>query len=363
MRGVVAVIFGVLTLLHPAITLALLVLFFGTYAFVDGILAVLAECLALGLVVIAANCSNRTGSNEASIKLDSLPRIATIDPRYQSYNVEIAEVVGGNFWKPYTAQSIAQMTRKGGASSGTGVVGEDTTMFQARPPVDLTNPRLRKLAMALGPAYVRVSGSWMNSVYFHDSDSPAPTKAPKGFQGVLTRAQWKGVIDFAQAVNAKLVTSFAISAGVRDAKGIWTPVQARKLLAYTKTIGGEIAAAEMFNEPDMPVYGGAPPGYSAANYARDFAVFLPFVRSAAPAMKAVGPGSVGEGVLMPLMGGAGLASGLVKTEDMLSASPKPEFRYLLLSFLRVCVDPLRVHGRRRANDARLSAHRTMARAD
>jgi heparanase 1 len=285
----------------------------------------LAGCLASGIIAIGSSCSNRSDATEMTIKLDSLPRIATIDPRYQSFNVEIAEVVGGNFWKPYTAQSIAQMTKSASASSGSGVVGDDTTMFQARSPVDLTNPRLRKLATALGPAYVRVSGSWMNSVYFDDSDSPAPSKAPKGFQGVLTRAQWKGVIDFAQAVNAKLVTSFAISAGVRDARGTWTPIQGRKLLAYSKTVGGDIAAAEMFNEPDMPVYGGAPAGYSAANYARDFAVFLPFARSAAPAMKVVGPGSVGEGVLMPLMGGAGLASGLVKTEDMLSASPKPEF--------------------------------------
>jgi heparanase len=286
---------------------------------------VLTTCFAPGIIAMGASCSHRPGASEMTINLDSLPRIATIDPRYQSYNVEIAEVVGGNFWKPYTPQSIAQMTKPGSAASGSGVVGEDTTMFQARAPVDLTNPRLRKLATALGPAYVRVSGSWMNSVYFDDSDSPRQIAAPKGFQGVLTRSQWKGVIDFAQAVNAKLVTSFAISAGVRDAHGVWTPVQAKKLLAYTKTAGGDIAAAEMFNEPDMPVYGGAPVGYSAANYARDFAVFLPFVRTAAPAMKVVGPGSVGEGVLMPLMGGAGLASGLVKTEDMLSASPKPVF--------------------------------------
>ena len=38
-----------------------------------------------------------------------MPRIATIDDRYQSYNVEMAEVVGGNFWKPYDRQSIARL--------------------------------------------------------------------------------------------------------------------------------------------------------------------------------------------------------------------------------------------------------------
>ena len=40
MRGVAALIFGLLTLMNPAITLAVLVLFFGAYALVDGIFAV-----------------------------------------------------------------------------------------------------------------------------------------------------------------------------------------------------------------------------------------------------------------------------------------------------------------------------------
>ncbi|MEY2116814.1 MULTISPECIES: hypothetical protein [Rhodanobacter] len=256
----------------------------------------------------------------------TLPAIATVDARYQSYNVEMAEVVGGNFWKPYTAQSIAAMKAKAGAGAATtGVAGQDPTMFQARAPIDLSNPRLRKLAGALGPAYMRTSGTWANTVYFHDADGPAPAEVPQGFQGVLERRPWKGVIDFAQAVDARLVTSFAIGAGVRDQNGVWTSEQARKFVAYTKMAGGHIAAAEFFNEPDMPVYGGAPKGYTAQDYARDFAVFSAFARKAAPDMRIVGPGSVGEGVLMPAMGGGGLAAGLVRTADMLAATPKPAF--------------------------------------
>jgi len=90
-----------------------------------------------------------------------------------------------------------------------------------RPPLDLSNPRLRKLAAALGPAYMRVSGTWANSVYFADSDNP-PENPPAGFTGVLTRKQWKNVIDFVQAVNGELVTSFSTSAGARNPKGVWT---------------------------------------------------------------------------------------------------------------------------------------------
>ena len=152
-------------------------------------------------------------------------------------------------------------------------IGKDPTMFEKRAPVDLTNERLRKLAAALGPAYVRVSGTWANSVFFQNTDAAEAGPTPPGYQSVLTRAQWAGVIAFTRAADAKLVTSFAISSGVRDAKGIWTPAQAQPLVEYTKSIGGTIAAAELFNEPTIAVSGGSPDGYSAATYARDEAAF------------------------------------------------------------------------------------------
>jgi heparanase len=34
----------------------------------------------------------------------TMPRIARVDQRYQSYNIEMAEVIGGSFWKPYDKQ-------------------------------------------------------------------------------------------------------------------------------------------------------------------------------------------------------------------------------------------------------------------
>lgn len=272
--------------------------------------------------------SGATMAQPISVSPATLPHVATIDQRYQSYNVEMAEVIGGNFWKPYDQKrSATQNVRQAadGASSGSAALqaGEDPNTFEARPPIDLTNARLRKMTAALGPAYVRVSGTWANTVYFHDSDTPAPASPPQGFKGILTRSQWRSVVEFTRAVNARLTTSFAISGGVRDAAGIWTPDQARKLLAYTKTIGGEIAAAEFFNEPTMPEYGGAPSAYNATEYARDFTAFQAFARQAAPNMRIVGPASVGEAVLLPRM--AGKAPSILKTEDLLSAGPRPMF--------------------------------------
>ena len=137
---------------------------------------------------------------------------------------------------------------------------------------------------------------------------------PAGFGGVLTRRQWRGVVDFSRAVDARIVTSFAVSDGVRGANGVWTPDQARKFLAFTKAVGGSIAAAEFFNEPTFAAMGGAPKGYDAAAYGRDFAVFRPFARETAPDMLILGPGSVGEAV--PLAAGISL----LKSEDMLAAA-------------------------------------------
>ena len=40
LRGVVAIVFGIATLLWPGITLAALVLLFGAYAFLDGLMMI-----------------------------------------------------------------------------------------------------------------------------------------------------------------------------------------------------------------------------------------------------------------------------------------------------------------------------------
>lgn len=228
-------------------------------------------------------------ASDLSVTIDParLRRVGTIDPRFQSYNVEMVEVTGGAFWKPYG--SIAEASP---ASTGS-QLGVDTSQFEYRPPIDLANARLRLLARALGPAYIRVAGTWANSVYFADSDTP-PVKAPDGFKGVLTRQQWRGVVAFAKATDAKIVTSFAVSPGVRDNNGAWTADMAGRWLAYTRAIGGTITAAEFMNEPTIAGIGGAPKGYDATAYGRDFKSFRAFVKRAAPDMLILGPGSATE---------------------------------------------------------------------
>ena len=228
-----------------------------------------------------------------SVNPAALPKVGSVSPRYQSYNIEMLEVTGGKFWKPY-----AQVAQEAAPSSAATPVGTNPDAYSYRPPIDLANARRRQLATALAPAYVRVSGTWANTTYFAPGDE-APATAPAGYGGVLTRQQWKGVVEFSHAVDAEIVTSFSVGAGVRDAAGVWTSDQAASFLDYNQSIGGKIAAAEFMNEPDLAVMGGAPRGYTAENYARDYRIFASFARAKAPAMLLLAPGSVIESTFNP----------------------------------------------------------------
>ena len=79
-----------------------------------------------------------------------LPRLGTIDVRFQSYNVEMVEVTGGRFWKPYGASASASSDR-GADNAGNIPAGGNPDLFAYRKPIDLSNARLRKLAAALAP--------------------------------------------------------------------------------------------------------------------------------------------------------------------------------------------------------------------
>ena len=263
-------------------------------------------------LTIAASALAQPAPSPLPIAPAHLPRLGAVDPRFQSYNIEMLEVTGGRFWAPYKQQTSGPAAVADTAAAGPG--GMPASLYRNRAPIDLTNPRLRMLAAALGPAYLRVSGTWANSTWFQDNDDPTPAKPPTGFGGVLTHAQWRGVLDFSKAVDAPIVTSFAVSTGVRDANGLWTPAEAQKFLDFTHANGGKIAAAEFFNEPTFATLGGAPKGYDAAAYGRDFHVFQAFLHQAAPETKILGPGGVGEGGSLGTMPGMKL----IRSEDMLS---------------------------------------------
>ncbi|MET4275254.1 hypothetical protein ABIB68_001207 [Bradyrhizobium sp. F1.2.2] len=248
------------------------------------------------LALLAAGTSCAAHAGAVSIAPAGLQAIGTVDPRFQSYNIEMVELTGGRFWKPYPQTMRTRV---------------DKDRYSYRPPIDLGNTRLRKLAVALSPAYLRVSGTWANATFFADTAN-APAAPPPGFDAVLSRAQWRGVVDFARATGAEIVTSFAISPGSRDADGLWRPDQAQRLIDYTRSLSGHIAAAEFMNEPTLAAMSGAPRGYDAKAYVRDFDVFRDWIRRAAPETLIVGPGSVGDSTSS--------SASSIRTRDLLANS-------------------------------------------
>lgn len=251
-----------------------------------------AICIA-GVALLVSAISPGAGNGAEILDPKGLRAIGTTDARFQSYNIEMVEVTGGRFWKPY-AQGGGRGDR-----------------YAYRPPIDLANTRLRKLAAALGPAYLRVSGTWANATFFADTDN-TPAAPPAGFNTVLSRTQWRGVVEFARLVDAEIVTSFAISPGSRDTDGAWTPDQAQRLIDFTRSLDGRIAAAEFMNEPTLAANNGAPAGYDAKAYGRDFRIFRAWMKRASPGTLIVGPGSVGDSASSPATG--------INTRDLLAAS-------------------------------------------
>ena len=272
-----------------------------------GLIAITAGAAVLGIGCAPHAVDTARAQAAPGTRLDArnLPFVRSTDERFQSFQVGFSHLTGGETWRSYDSLPKGQ-------AAGVSAVRE------ARARADLANPRLRTLTKALSPLYIRYSGTTANSVYFQDNDEPALAKAPAGYTVVLTREAWKGAVDFAKAVNAKILTSFTNSDGVRDDGHAWTPRMATAWLAYNKAIGGEIYAAELFNEPNAPDPGVAPKGHTAAEFARDYAAFYAFMKRTAPGIRLAGPSVARLGIPIPSMDG-------VTTLDYASASPNPKF--------------------------------------
>jgi heparanase len=59
----------------------------------------------IAVVLVLASVPLQVRAQGVSLDAAKLPRIGIVDERFASYNIEMAEVTGGNFWKPYHSQS------------------------------------------------------------------------------------------------------------------------------------------------------------------------------------------------------------------------------------------------------------------
>ncbi len=218
--------------------------------------------------------------------------IRHVDERLMSYNIEMTEVTGGTFWKAYTAEQIAGTAEFPAATAFTDVTAMPELM-EYYPPIDLYNERLRELAKQLGPAWVRISGTWATKTYY-DLDGTTGGKAPEGYANVLTKEQWLGVLDFVSYVGAKLLISVSNCAGDHPDGGPLDLTQAKKIFDFSHRHGVDIDAIEFMNEPNMMEMSGAPKGYTAADYARDQDILYGWVRANYPHCLLVGPCTTGD---------------------------------------------------------------------
>ncbi len=263
----------------------------------------------------------------ATLTLDAQPArlIRHVDERLMSYNIEMTEVTGGTFWKAYTPEQIA------GTAEFPAVTGlEDVTampeLMEYYPPIDLYNERLRRLAKQLGPAWVRVSGTWATKTYY-DFYGTTNGKVPDGYASILTAEQWRGVLDIVSHVGARLLISVSNCAGDHPDGGPLDLTQAREIFEFSHAYGVDIDAIEFMNEPNMMELSGAPKGYTAADYARDQDILYTWVQANYPGCLLVGPCTTGDPEAN--RDGHGFGAGIASltnpctTEELLSGTRVP----------------------------------------
>jgi hypothetical protein len=222
---------------------------------------------------------------EKIVLKSNLKALREMNPALVSYNVEMTEVTGGTFWKAYTDAQIDGVEQVPPPDFSKGL----SAMHQWYDPIDTTNPRLIKLASALGKCWIRVSGTWATKTYYDFDDEYPNGTAPEGYQNVLKREQWINLLNFVKAVGGRLKISLANCDGLHSADEPWNPKEAEKIFALSKAHGVPIEAVEFVNEPNMLSVTGFPKGYTAENFRRDQDIFHKWVRENYPECLIVGP--------------------------------------------------------------------------
>ncbi len=258
-----------------------------------------------------------------------LTALREVNPLLMSYNVEFAEVTGGTFWKAYTPGQIAGTEPFYVAPSADGIASMYKDLMQVYPPIDLYNPKLRKLTKDLGTAWMRVSGTWATKTYYDFDGEYADGTVPEGYLNVLTKAQWIGVLDFVKDCGLKLKVSVANCPGLHAAEEPWPFTEAEKLFRFSKEYGVPIQAAEFTNEPNMMEDTGFPKGYKAEHYRRDADLFASWLKENYPDCLYVGPSTTGgDSVSFGKMGREGggieqLVKDTVGTDALLNGTKVP----------------------------------------
>lgn len=249
------------------------------------------------------------------LRAAGLTALREMNERLVSYNVEMTEVTGGTFWKAYTDAQVDGTEEFPMIKDWLREMGK---LQQWYDPIDTKNPRLIKLAKDLGPAWVRVSGTWANKTYY-DFDGHCNGVVPEGFQNLMSKDQWLSLLDFVRAIDGKLLVSIANCPGIHAADEPIPFEQTELLFRTSKEYGVPISAAEFTNEPNMMEVSGLPRGYTAADHARDHDLFGAWLKKNYPECLFVGPCTVGD-ININMGGGDNVGAGIGSFTDMVTTA-------------------------------------------
>ncbi len=254
--------------------------------FSKAFLNLLCSTTLLFAILFITGCKN-TKDNVATLPTD-LQEIRKVDERLVSYNVEMTEVTGGTFWKSYTDEQIDGTESFSIEGLDMDNLTGENSLMERFPPINLYDKKLISLTNEIGPAWIRVSGTWATKTYY-DFDNSTNGVIPEGYESILTREQWIGVLDFVKAVDGKLLISVSNCEGDHPNGEAYNLKQAEKIFAFSHDYGVDIDAVEFMNEPNMLSFSGSPVGYTSQDFVRDQDIFNAWVKENYPDCLIVGP--------------------------------------------------------------------------
>ncbi len=100
------------------------------------------KCTSILAILITQILTAYAQESTNKINLKQMKWVGSVDERYQSFNIEMCEVVGGDFWIPY---ELIDSVRKNSNKKGIEALKWEIE------PINLYETKLRNLAAAIGP--------------------------------------------------------------------------------------------------------------------------------------------------------------------------------------------------------------------
>ncbi len=208
-----------------------------------------------------------TASVNVHIVISPEPLRHRVSPRFLSFSIDISVLAGGFWW---------ENNKRARRGLGTRRIA----------PLNLANPKLGRLARALGPSYLRVGGSEADKIHYF--------AAPAGESDalVLTQKQWDRLHAFVRDYDLKLIFTVNYGLFARHQHGNWSGNELLDLLQYSHNQGYRLDVLELGNELNAYwAFHGLRSQPRARHLATDYATFTHKVREYYPHVRISGPGS------------------------------------------------------------------------